>query len=124
MEVEMKSTATSVDRYIAEQPPEWQASLRALRDACRLELAGYVEGIAHGMPSYSRDDLVEVGFAKQARYLSLYILNEPVLDAQRDRLAGISMGKGCVRYRRPEQIDWAVVTSLLAGTAASSAEIC
>jgi len=29
-------------------------------------------------------------------------------------LAGLNLGKACIRYRRPEQVDWNVVSSLLA----------
>jgi hypothetical protein len=44
--------------------------------------------------------------------------------AHRDRLAGLSVGKGCVRYRRPEQVDWDVVRSILEMTAATRGPIC
>jgi uncharacterized protein YdhG (YjbR/CyaY superfamily) len=80
--------------------------------------------MAYGMPAYSRDGELEVGFAKQARYLSLYILKQPVLDAHRSQLSGLSLGKGCIRFRRPEQIDWEIVASLLSETRASNAGIC
>ena len=29
------------------------------------------------------------------------------------RLAGLDCGKGCVRYRRPEQMDFAVIADML-----------
>jgi uncharacterized protein YdhG (YjbR/CyaY superfamily) len=120
----VKSTAANVSNYIDEQPQVWQPTLKKLRALCRRELRGYSEGMAYGMPSYSRDGQIEVGFGKQAHYLSLYILKKPVLDAHRQQLAGISTGKGCIRYRRPDQIDWDVVTSPLSDTDASEAEIC
>jgi uncharacterized protein YdhG (YjbR/CyaY superfamily) len=121
---DVKSAAASVRSYIDEQPQEWQPTLKQLRALCPRELRGFSEDMAYRMPSYSRAGQVEVGFGKQARYLSLYILKQPVLDAHRKQLAGISTGKGCIRYRRPDQIDWAVVTSLLSDTDASEAEIC
>jgi hypothetical protein len=34
------------------------------------------------------------------------------------------VGKGCIRYRRPEQMDEAVVRSILDLTAATSGPIC
>ncbi len=64
------------------------------------KLDGYVEVIDYRMPSYRRDGVTEVSFAKQARYLSLYLLKKPVLDAHRAALAGLDVGKGCLRYRR------------------------
>jgi len=82
----MRSTAANVSTYIEEQPDRWQSALRKLRALCRRELKGYKEGMAYGMPSYSRDGRTEIGFGSQARYLSLYVLKQPVLDAHRAEL--------------------------------------
>jgi uncharacterized protein YdhG (YjbR/CyaY superfamily) len=120
----MRSSAASVTSYIAEQPKAWQPTLRKLRAACRSQLQGYHESMAYGMPSYGRDGQIEVGFGKQARYLSLYILKQPVFEAHRAELAGLSLGKGCIRYRQPEQVDWDIVASLLTATCASADPIC
>ena len=49
------------------------------------------------MPSYGRDGHTEVGFGKQTHYLSLYILKQQVFDAHRAALAGLNLGKGCIR---------------------------
>jgi uncharacterized protein YdhG (YjbR/CyaY superfamily) len=124
VEVLMRSTAATVARYIDEQPTDWKAALKKLRAACRRELTGYTEGMAYGMPAYSRAGHVEVTFANQARYLSLYIMKQPVLEAHRADLTGLSLGKGCIRYRRADQIDWKVVASLLAETRRSASDIC
>jgi hypothetical protein len=78
----------------------------------------------YGMPAYSRGDQIEVGFGLQAKYLSLYILKQSVFEAQRAQLAGLSLGKGVIRYRRPDQIDWGVVAGLLAQTRASTDAVC
>jgi len=58
----------------------------------------------YGMPSYLRHDVVEVSFASQKRYISLYILRQAALQANATRLGGLSVGKGCIRFRRPTQI--------------------
>lgn len=120
----MKSSATTVARYIDEQPSEWRPTLKKLRAACRRELRGYSESLQYGMPAYARAGQVEVTFGKQARYLSLYILKRPVFEANRGDLAGLSLGKGCIRYRRPDQIDWTVVSRLLSQTRDSASDIC
>jgi hypothetical protein len=36
----------------------------------------------------------------------------------------VSLGKGCIRYSRPERIDFAVVESLLRATVESTGEVC
>jgi uncharacterized protein YdhG (YjbR/CyaY superfamily) len=120
----MKSDAASVVGYIGEQPAEWQPTLRKLRAACRRELRGYTETMTYGMPAYHRGGQLEVGFGKQAKYLSLYILKQPVFEAHRAELAGLSLGKGVIRYHRPEQIDWSIVSRLLAESWATGGPIC
>ncbi len=76
------------------------------------------------MPAYLRDDAVEVAFASQKAYISLYILRQAALNANAQRLGGLSVGKGCVRFRRPEQVDPTTVRALLHATVSDSGPIC
>ena len=120
----MISTAENVTTYIDEQPKQWQPTLRKLRAACRSQLRGYTEGMAYGCRPTNDGGDVEVSFGQQARYLSLYILKQAVLDAHRAELDGLSLGKGCVRFRRPGDVNWAVISALLAESYASPSRIC
>jgi uncharacterized protein YdhG (YjbR/CyaY superfamily) len=110
----MKSRATTVAAYLDEQPVEWQPTLRKLRAACRRDLKGYTETMSYGMPSYAREGTIDLNFALQAAYLSVYVWNRPVFEAHRAELAGLNLGKAVIRYHRPEQVDWNVLSSLLA----------
>ena len=86
---------------------------------------GYEESMAYGMPSYKqKDGEVEVAFASQKNYISLYILKEPVLDKHRPNLAGLNLGKGCIRYPDPDKIDFNFVRRILQDSFDSDAEIC
>jgi len=86
---------------------------------------GYEESMAYGMPSYKKQGgEVEVAFASQKNYISLYILKEEVLDKYRADLAHVNLGKGCVRYRQPHQINFELVTQLLEESYQSDSEIC
>lgn len=121
----VKSSVTTVDQYIAGAPEERRQALATLRELCLDELAGYEEGIDYGMPSYSRDGTtVEVSFASQKNYISLYILRTSVIKANAQLLNGLSVGKGCIRYRRVDQIDPGVVRKLLADSAADTGPVC
>jgi uncharacterized protein YdhG (YjbR/CyaY superfamily) len=120
----VRSEATTVDAYIAQVPLERRDALELLRRLCREELPGFAEEIRNGMPSYLRAGAIEVAFASQKSYISLYILRRAALDANSERLAGLSVGKGCIRYRRPDQIDPATVRALLGATTADSGPIC
>jgi uncharacterized protein YdhG (YjbR/CyaY superfamily) len=76
----------------------------------------------YGMPSYSKNDVVEIGFNSQINYISFYVLKTDVVDKYRDRLQDV--GKGCIRYRNPDKIDFGIVEKLLEDTVDSSADIC
>lgn len=122
----MQSKAKDVTTYIAEAPAERQEALRHLRELCREILLGFEETMEYGGPSYKRKGEVEVGFANQKHFIGLYILRTDVMDAHKDRLEGkgISVGKGAIRYSRPERIDFGVVESMLQGTLNSTGPIC
>jgi uncharacterized protein YdhG (YjbR/CyaY superfamily) len=111
----MQSTAATVDEYMQTVPPERRAALTTLRRLCREILTGYDESMQYGMPSYSRNGVVDVAFNSQKNYISLYV-KQALVDQYRDRFKNV--GKGCIRYTKPEQIDFAIVTKLLEGTAA------
>ena len=112
----MKSTAADVDEYLDGYEGEWREALLQLRSTCQTILAEYDEVMAHGMPTYGRSGRIEVSFAKQAQYLSLYILKAAILDLHRAEFASLRVGKGCIRYRRVDQIDWNLIEQLLLDT--------
>ena len=120
----MQSSAKDVDTYLQQAPDERREALTKLRDLCRQVLTGFDESMVYGMPGYSRRGEVEVGFASQKNYISLYLLRQDALEGQRLFLKGLSVGKGCIRYSRPDKIDFAVVEKLLASTRDSTGDIC
>ena len=120
----MQSTATDVDAYLAEVPPERRQVLAAIRQLCLEHLLGYEESMDYGMPSYARDGVVEFGFASQKNYISIYGLETDALESQRAEFVGASVGKGCIRYTKPEKVNLAAVEQLLKATAASHGRVC
>jgi uncharacterized protein YdhG (YjbR/CyaY superfamily) len=120
----VRSDAATVDEYIAEAPADRRHALNLLRSLCRDELTGFDEAMRYGMPSYLRADAVEVSFASQKNHIALYILRKAAVRANAERLDGLSRGKGCIRFRRPEQIDPDTVRGLLSATVSDTGEIC
>jgi uncharacterized protein YdhG (YjbR/CyaY superfamily) len=120
----LQSEASSVTAYIDEAPAERREALELLRRLCLEELPGFVEAMRYGMPSYERAGEVEIGFASQRAYISFYVLRQAALQANAARLEGLSVGKGCIRFRRPEQIDEGTVRALLAATLGDDGPIC
>jgi uncharacterized protein YdhG (YjbR/CyaY superfamily) len=120
----MQSKAADVQTYIAEAPADRQAVLRKLRLLCRETLPGYEEAMEYGMPCYKRDGKPEVSFASQKQYISLYALKEDVVNEFRAELKGCNIGKGCIRFSKPERIDFDVVEKLLRRTTESKSKAC
>ncbi|BFO21850.1 hypothetical protein SHKM778_82380 [Streptomyces sp. KM77-8] len=120
----VQSTAKDVDAYLAEVPEERREALTRLRRLCQAELGGFREAMAYGMPVYERGGTAEIAFASQKQYISVYLMRGDVREAFEERLAGQDMGKGCLRFRRPESVDFELVRDLLRATAAAPGEAC
>ncbi len=69
----MESQAVDVTDYLAEVPESRRATLEALRELCRKSLIGYDEGMAYGMPTYSKAGKYAVAFASQKNDVSIYV---------------------------------------------------
>ncbi len=123
----MQIEAKDVSSYLGKVPAERKEMLTELRKLCLAVLEGYIEGMFYGMPSYKKgDNEPEIGFASQKNYISLYILKKDVLDRYRERLKkpGVSLGKGCVRYSKPEKMDLGIVREMLEASKRSAGEVC
>jgi uncharacterized protein YdhG (YjbR/CyaY superfamily) len=120
----MQSSAASVTAYLNEVPDGCRDVLTSLRDLCVECLPGYREGMDYGMPSYAKNGSVEVAFASQKNYISLYVLKKKVVDDHRGELVGTSIGKGCIRFSKPEKIDFKIVKKLLIATRKSKEPVC
>ncbi|MEV0778252.1 DUF1801 domain-containing protein [Streptomyces sp. NPDC050428] len=120
----VRSSAEDVDGYLAEVPEDRRDVLVRLRQLCRLELKGFHEAMAYGMPAYERDGAAEIAFASQKQYVSFYLMRSDVREAFEERLAEKDMGKGCLRFREAGSIDFGLVRDLLRATAAAPGRIC
>jgi uncharacterized protein YdhG (YjbR/CyaY superfamily) len=105
-----------VDAYLAEAPPERAQALARIRDLARATLTGYDEAVAYGMPTYLREGQPRFAFASQKAHLALYFMNPDAVAACADALASQDMGKGCLRFKKPAAIDYALVERLLIAT--------
>jgi uncharacterized protein YdhG (YjbR/CyaY superfamily) len=119
----VQSKAATVDDYIAEAPPDRREALSRVREIARRALAGREERMQWGMPCYFRDGEAEFSFASQVQYIALYV--KPGVHAKNaDALKGLDCGKGCIRFRKPGDIDFTLVERLLRDTAESDEAPC
>ena len=108
-----------VTAYLDRLPEPDRSTLEAWRALCRTLPDGFDEQLRYGMPCYVRDDEPEIGFARQKRYLSLYVVRTDVMAAHRGRLDGYSMGKGCVRFPLGRPTDLDLVAAIVTATGAT-----
>ena len=113
----MTSKAPDVPTYLAEVPAERRAAIEKLRDLCVRHLGGYEECLEYGMPGYKPNGVLEVSFASQKQYIALYVMKKGVVDEFRGSLSGASVGKGCIRFTRPDKINFDVLKQLVRKTA-------
>jgi uncharacterized protein YdhG (YjbR/CyaY superfamily) len=113
----MQSCAISVDDYLIEVQADRLEILQQLRTLIRAELPELEESMKYGMAAYTRsgENEPEVAFASQAKYISIYFPT-PVVDATRHLLAGLNVGKCCVRYSSPKKLDLKIVSELIQET--------
>ena len=122
----MQSKASDVDTYLKEVPDDRRPVLKKIRDLCLKELKGYDESMKYGGPCYEKNNIPEAGFASQKHFIGLYILKQDVMEKYKPLLKGkgISIGKGCIRFSKPDKIDLEVVRKMLKGTFISKNTIC
>src|SRR3954469_1822608 len=109
----VQSRAASVDAFLEGVKPGRIKAVRRMREACLHQLAGWEERMQWGMPGYGppgSDALVS--FNNQKNYIALYA-GRDALEHHRSALKGASFGKGCVRFPKPEKIDFGVVEAML-----------
>jgi uncharacterized protein YdhG (YjbR/CyaY superfamily) len=120
----VQSKALTVDAYLAEVSPERAVVLRKLRELARRVLVDHEEQMKYGMPTYVRNGQADFAFASQVQHVALYVTKTDVMANHAATLAGLEHGKGCIRYRRPETIDWSFVEKLLIDTRDSHQRPC
>ena len=134
----MQSQAQTVEEYLSELPAERQAAVRTLRDTLRAALPpGFEERMNYGMVGYvvphslypagyhcdPKLPLPFMGLASQKASVNLYHMGlyaDPALLAwftEAHATASkrkLDMGKCCVRYKKAEQIPFALLEALAA----------
>lgn len=86
-----------------------------LRVLCKNILTGYDESMAHNMPSYKKNNIIEVAFTSQKQHICIYILKHDVMLANKKLLKGVNHGKGYIRYANTDKIDFKLIVKLLKG---------
>ena len=112
----VQSPALTVDRFLTELAPDRVEAMRRIREECSVRLKGWEERMQWGMPGYGppgSDALTS--FNSQKGYISMYI-GKDTIDDHRPFVKGATFGKGCVRYSKPDRIDFEVLGTMLSAS--------
>ncbi|HET9453630.1 MAG TPA: DUF1801 domain-containing protein [Gemmatimonadaceae bacterium] len=130
----MPAESRTVEQYVAELPNERRAAIEAVRKVIRKHLPrGYEEQLRSGMISYeiplarfpktyNKQPLGYAALAVQKNYNALYLMGAYAIPAQVRKLrdaftrAGkkLDMGKSCVRFRTPEDLELDAIADAIA----------
>lgn len=132
----MQSKATTVDQYLSEVPADRQAAMNKLRKVILKNLPkGFKETMGYGMMGYCvphsiypagyhcnpKDPLPFMGMASQKNSINFYhmgIYADPQLlkwftdEYVKAGVGKLDMGKSCVRFKKPENIPYALIGEL------------
>ena len=130
----MKTAATTVEDYLEQLPAERRAVIAAVREIILRHLpAGYHETINWGMISYeiplerypttyNHQPLAYIGLAAQKQYYALHLMSvygdaqkyAQIQQAFAEAGKRFDMGKGCLRFRRFEDVPWTALGPIIA----------
>jgi uncharacterized protein YdhG (YjbR/CyaY superfamily) len=92
-----RSTANSIDEYIAQFPPETQRVLEELRALIKTSAPGATETISYAIPTFDLNGRHLVHFAGYAKHTGFYPAGSGI-EAFKEELKPYKSGKGSVRF--------------------------
>ena len=66
----------------------------------------------HGMAAYDLDGLL-CALASQKNHMALYVCEGEIVDAHRAALGKLNCGKGCIRFRKLDELPLDVIAMIL-----------
>lgn len=111
----MSDRNPAVDTYLENLAPARRADLGPVRELIREVAPGAVETMRYRMPTYEYKGGILCAFASQKHYMSLYV-DMNLVEKYRAELAGLSVGKSCIRFRKLEDLPMDAVRAILEET--------
>lgn len=118
--MQKRSTATSIDAYIAEFPPETQLALEEMRAIIRSAAPEAVETISYAIPTFDQNGQHLVHFAGYAKHVGFYPVPSG-MEAFQEELAPYKHGKGSARFALGQPLPADLIRRIVAFRVAESA---
>jgi hypothetical protein len=115
------ATTDSFEAFIAALPAERQEPAREVWQLVRAAVpAGYTEHVGRKFLEFRAGKEMCLALANQKNYLSLHLIPVYVMPGLRERLLAaapkLKMGKGCLNFKRIEELPLAVLADVIAAT--------
>ncbi|MDR3689180.1 MAG: DUF1801 domain-containing protein [Fimbriimonas sp.] len=129
----MQSPSATAQEFLTSLPDSRRTAIAAVREVILTHLPeGYAEGMLYGMlcyfvpivrlPTKTGVPIGYIALASQKQYMSLYLMarcyRDGVADRFREEYAAtgkkLDMGKGCIRFRRLEDLPLDVIAQAVA----------
>lgn len=111
----MLSNATTPDDYIKQLEPDWRRDrLLSLRQIIKANGPDLEERINYKMLAYGDAETEVFHLNAQKAYVSLYVGNAEKIDPGRNLLSGLNVGKGCIRFKKTDDIAETQIDAFIA----------
>lgn len=116
----MQYNVNTPAEYLAALEPDWRKdSLLALRDLIRTNDPTLSESIAYKMLAYGAEGQAVFHLNAQKNYVSLYVGDTKKIDPAGELLAGLDLGKGCIRFKKSQIVRETRIGEFIAQTIAA-----
>lgn len=78
-----------------------------------MQIEDVTEAFDYSMPTYSIGKRKLFALASQKNHVSLYVMHVEVLDMMREELAGLNLGKSCIRFTKVAQLPMEILDRLV-----------
>jgi len=110
-QISVKEKTEEVEAYFQALAPERRSALEELRSLILEVAPDVVETMKYRMPTYEYEDVL-CSLASQKHYMSLY-MDTGIVEKYREKLAGLSVGKSCIRFKRLEDLPLDTIRQML-----------
>jgi len=108
-----RSTAGSIDEYIADFPPETQQLLEEMRAVIKAAAPGATETISYAIPTFDLHGRHLVHFAGFTKHIGFYPVPGGVEEAFEEELKPYKRGKGSVQFPFGKPMPWDLIRRMV-----------